>query len=97
MKYGWKKSEKIHYYSEFLGMKDTITEEDMLIDVIKTEIEKRLTKSERENEILQERLKINIEDEIINFVICLASKMEKSTSDKRANRRRIAKTKKENS
>lgn len=37
----------IHYYSEFLGMKDTITEEDMLIDITKTEIEKRLTKSER--------------------------------------------------
>jgi len=40
-------------------MKDTITEEDMLIDVTKTEIEKRLTKSESKNEILQERLKIN--------------------------------------
>ena len=40
-------------------MKDTITEEDMLIDITKTEIEKRLTKTERENEILKERLKIN--------------------------------------
>jgi len=58
-RFGWKRSEKIHYYSEFLGMKDTITEEDMLIDITKTEIEKRLTKTERENEILKERLKIN--------------------------------------
>ncbi len=58
-RFGWKKSEKIHYYSEFLGMKDTITEEDMLIDITRTEIEKRLTKTEGENEILKERLKIN--------------------------------------
>lgn len=56
-RFGWKKSEMIHYYTEFLGMKDTITEEDMLIDVTKTEIEKRLEKSEREKELLQEKMK----------------------------------------
>jgi hypothetical protein len=55
-RFGWKKSEKIHYYSELLGMKDTIQEEDMLMDVTKTEIEKKLEKSESEKEILQERL-----------------------------------------
>ena len=55
-RFGWKKSEKIHYYSELLGMKDTIQEEDLLVDVTKTEIEKRLEKSEREKELLQERL-----------------------------------------
>jgi hypothetical protein len=55
-RFGWKKSDKIHYYSELLGMKDTISEEDMLVDVTKTEIEKRLEKSEKEKEVLQERL-----------------------------------------
>jgi len=55
-RFGWKKSEKIHYYSELLGMKDTIAEEDMLVDVTKTEIEKRLERSEKEKEIMQERL-----------------------------------------
>jgi integrase len=55
-RFGWKKSEKIHYYSELLGMKDTIAEEDMLVDVTKTEIEKRLERSENEKEILHERL-----------------------------------------
>jgi len=54
-RFGWKKSDKIHYYSELLGMKDTITEEDMLIDLTKTEIEKRLLKTEQENEILKEK------------------------------------------
>ena len=55
-RFGWKKSDKIHYYSELLGMKDTITEEDMLIDLTKTEIEKRLLKTEQENEILKEKI-----------------------------------------
>jgi hypothetical protein len=55
-RFGWKKSDKIHYYSELLGMKDTISEEDMLIDLSKTEIENRLIKTEQENKILKDRL-----------------------------------------
>ncbi len=56
-RFGWKKSDKIHYYSELLGMKDTISEEDMLVDVTKTELEQRLTKTENEKEIMQERMR----------------------------------------
>lgn len=55
-RFGWKKSDKIHYYSELLGMRDTISEEDLLIDVTKTELEQRLAKTEKEKEILQERM-----------------------------------------
>lgn len=55
-RFGWKKSDKIHYYSEMLGMKDTISEEDLLVDVTKTEIEKRLALSERKNEIQTEKI-----------------------------------------
>lgn len=55
-RFGWKKSDKIHYYSELLGMKDTIAEEDMLIDITKTEIEKRLEKSEKEKELMKEEI-----------------------------------------
>lgn len=55
-RFGWKKSDKIHYYSELLGMTDTINEDDMMIDVTKTEIEKKLEKREKENELLQDRL-----------------------------------------
>jgi integrase len=51
-RFGWKKSDKIHYYSEMLGMRDTISEEDLLIDVTKTELENRLTKSENRSELL---------------------------------------------
>jgi hypothetical protein len=57
-RFGWKKSEKIHYYSELLGMRDTISEEDLLTDLTKTEIEKQLIKSENKNEVLQERVDI---------------------------------------
>lgn len=55
-RFGWKKSDKIYYYSELLGMKDTISEEDLLIDVTKTEIEKRLTKTEKENILLKDKI-----------------------------------------
>ena len=55
-RFGWKKSDKIHYYSELLGMKDTISEEDLLIDNAKTEIEQQLQKSNNENSILKEQL-----------------------------------------
>lgn len=57
-RFGWKKSDKIHYYSELLGMRDTINEEDMLIDLTKTEIEKRLLKSENEKNVLQDRVDV---------------------------------------
>ena len=55
-RFGWKKSDMIHYYSELLGMRDTIAEEDLLIDVNKTELERRLVSVEQENQLLKERL-----------------------------------------
>jgi hypothetical protein len=57
-RFGWKKSDKIHYYSEMLGMRDTISEEDLLVDVTKTEIEQRLLKTENEKKILEDRMKV---------------------------------------
>src|SRR3989344_3263386 len=56
-RFGWKKSEKIHYYSELLGMRDTISEEDMFTDITKTEIQRDLENSKKQNLILQDRLK----------------------------------------
>ncbi len=55
-RFGWKKSEKIHYYSEMLGMRDTIKEEDLLVDITKTEIEKEMNRIGRENELLKDRV-----------------------------------------
>jgi integrase len=55
-RFGWRKSDKIDYYSELLGMKDTITQEDMLVGTTKTDIERRLLGTEQENAILKQRL-----------------------------------------
>jgi hypothetical protein len=57
-RFGWKKSDKIHYYSEMLGMSDTIAEDDMFIDVTKTELEQKLEVSESARDILQERVAV---------------------------------------
>lgn len=55
-RFGWKKSEKIHYYTEFLGMRDTITQDDMLVDITKTEIEQKLLRSEQEKAIMKDEM-----------------------------------------
>jgi len=41
-RFGWKKSDMIHYYTELMGMKDTITEDDLYLDITKTELEKEI-------------------------------------------------------
>ncbi|MFA5485356.1 MAG: site-specific integrase [Candidatus Pacearchaeota archaeon] len=46
-RFGWKKSEMIHYYTEFLGMKDTIQEDDLYVDVTKTELEKKIQEQDK--------------------------------------------------
>lgn len=55
-RFGWKNSDKIHYYSEMLGMRDTINEDDMLVDITKTEIEQELEKSKRERDLQQDQI-----------------------------------------
>ena len=55
-RFGWKNSDKIHYYSEMLGMRDTISDDDMLVDITKTEIEQELEKARREREIQQDQI-----------------------------------------
>ncbi len=62
-RFGWRKSDKIHYYSEMLGMKDTITEEDMFVDTSKTEVEQQLVRTRQENEILREHI-VSHNDEV---------------------------------
>jgi len=44
-RFGWKKSDMIHYYSEYLGMKDTINKDDMYNDITKTELETKQNKT----------------------------------------------------
>jgi site-specific recombinase XerD len=61
-RFGWKSSKYIHYYSEFLGMKDNIRDEDLYSDITKTELE-------REIERLKEKMsKMITEDDIKQLV-----------------------------
>lgn len=73
-RFGWKSSDKIHYYSELLGMKDTISEEDLLMDVTKIELEKRLEQTEKENKILHER--VDVMDRYMQKIMAMTDKMQ---------------------
>jgi len=55
-RFGWKRSAMIHYYTEFLGMRDTISQEDLHTNEERTKIENRLARSEQEKRRLQEEL-----------------------------------------
>ena len=58
-RFGWKNSDKIHYYSEMLGMKDTICQDDMLMSSTKTQLEKELELTRKQNDLLNEKQKTN--------------------------------------
>lgn len=73
-RFGWKKSDKIHYYSELLGMKDNITEQDLLVDVTASEIERQLWNVKQERELIEERLKALEKDKEQNDKIILVIK-----------------------
>jgi len=47
-RFGWKEEREIHYYTELLGMKDTISEDDMMINTTKTDMEKELEKNKKD-------------------------------------------------
>jgi len=55
-RFGWKNSRMIHYYTDLLGMKDTIQEDDILLDVTRAELQKELDNERQERELLHEQL-----------------------------------------
>ncbi len=56
-RFGWKKSEMIHYYTKLLGMRDTISEEDLLVDTeTKTKLENQLERETKKKTLLQEQV-----------------------------------------
>ncbi len=75
-RFGWKKSEMIHYYTELLGMRDTISQDDMLIDITKTEIEQELQKIKQERDLFKERLEI-LEKQVQQMQVIIIDEIEK--------------------
>ncbi|PIY80992.1 hypothetical protein COY79_05045 [Candidatus Pacearchaeota archaeon CG_4_10_14_0_8_um_filter_35_169] len=69
-RFGWTQEKEIHYYTELLGMKDTITEEDMLMNVTKTELEKEMVRMRNEMALVQKQLEKRKKlDPIINRIL----------------------------
>jgi len=55
-RFGWKNSKMIHYYTDLLGMKDTLQEEDFLVDITRTELEKQLDRERQQRAALGDEL-----------------------------------------
>lgn len=52
-RFGWKKSDKIWYYSEFLGLKGEVCETTILTDNKRTTLERNVEKITKENDMLK--------------------------------------------
>ncbi len=55
-RFGWKKSERIHYYSEMLGMQDTIKEEDLIDDISSLISKRKINMIYTDNKLKETRL-----------------------------------------
>lgn len=55
-RFGWKSTGMIHYYTEYLGMKDTISQEDLMDAEERTRLEKELEAQKRQAAMMQEQL-----------------------------------------
>ncbi len=55
-RFGWKKEDKIEYYTHFLGKQDFLSEEDMLTPEDKTKLEKELAEQRKANQQLSEQM-----------------------------------------
>lgn len=56
-RFGWRTYKMIEYYTEFMGMKDTIQDDDLLSDIDKTQLEKELEKQKQITSLMEERLR----------------------------------------
>jgi site-specific recombinase XerD len=56
-RFGWKKEDRLNYYTEFLGMRDTIEERDLLVGEKQTEMERRLIIAETDRDYFKEKIK----------------------------------------
>jgi hypothetical protein len=53
-RFGWKKADKVFYYSEFMGMVDNIQQENLLIDITKTELQQQNEKLKKDFELMRD-------------------------------------------
>ena len=78
-RFGWKKTDQIHYYTKRLGMQDTICKEDLLIGTeAKTELENELANERKKKHIADEQLQM-YQDEIDGLKEQLAQSESRDT------------------
>jgi len=72
----------MHYYTKFLGMEDTITDQDILLDTdAKSLLEKDLEKQKQANLLLEDRLQ-RLEEMVIKSSMIEANRTLSQTSQK---------------
>jgi len=74
-RFGWKKSSMVHYYTEFMGMRDTITQEDLIDAEEKTTMQKKMDEGNVTRQLMEERMKA-MEAQLQAMHEMLASKIE---------------------
>lgn len=89
-RFGWKKMRMVDYYTKFLGMKDTITQNDLLIDSeAKSKLEIELEQERKTRIMMEERMQaqekqlneVNDKFEKINSVLNLLVEKDPSLID----------------
>ena len=55
-RFGWRRSEMIHYYTEYIGMRDPITSEDLSLRGEQSALQQKLESSEQARRVLEEEL-----------------------------------------
>lgn len=55
-RYGWKQSDKIEYYSRYIGLQDDVTEDDLLEQETRTKLEKEVGQLQRQVNLQKEQL-----------------------------------------
>ena len=56
-RFGWKEMRMVNYYTKFLGMRDTISQDDLIVDSeAKSRLEKELEQERKNRALMEERL-----------------------------------------
>ncbi len=66
-RFGWKSEKYLHYYTEFLGLRDTISHDDLYVDITKTELEKQLATLQKER--VEDKKILTRADMMIRYIV----------------------------
>ena len=85
-RFGWVKSRMIIYYTEFLGMKDTIQHEDLYVDISKTELDRKISKLKEEITLRDEAHRAEMEKVNEQMEIIMRELAKKNIESGKANK-----------